>query len=97
MSSPRSHKRHPRGDKRSSWATFRRRLVLVRRLLRGPATVAELVAAAETEQGVDAYPPAAELAVKHDLQSLRDEFGCEIRYQRGQRVYVLEELIAELF
>lgn len=81
-----------RGDKRSSWATFRRRLILVRRLLRGPATVAELIRAAEVEQGAEAYPPAADLAVKHDLQSLRDEFGCVISYQRAQRVYVLEEL-----
>jgi predicted DNA-binding transcriptional regulator YafY len=30
--------------------------------------------------------------VKHDLQSLRDEFGCTIRYQRGQQAYVLEDL-----
>jgi predicted DNA-binding transcriptional regulator YafY len=81
-----------RGDKRSSWATFRRRLVLVRRLLRSPATVADLIRAAEAEQGAEAYPPAAALAVKHDLQSLRDEFGCVISYQRTQRIYVLEEL-----
>lgn len=81
-----------RGDKRSSWATFRRRLVLVRRLLRGPSTVADLIEAAEAEQGVDAYPPAAELAVKHDIQSLRDEFGCQIAYQRAQRAYILEDL-----
>src|SRR5262245_54838288 len=81
-----------RGDKRGSWATFRLRLVLVRRLLRGPATLPELIAAAEAEQGEDAYPQAAELAVKHDLQALRDEFGCAIRYQRGQRAYALEDL-----
>jgi predicted DNA-binding transcriptional regulator YafY len=51
-----------------------------------------LVAAAEAEQGPDAYPSAPELAVKHDLQALRDEFGCGIRYRRGQDAYVLEEL-----
>lgn len=82
----------PRGDKRGSWATFRRRLVLVRRLLRGPATIPELISAAEAEQGEDAYPPAAEVAVKHDLQSLRDEFGCKIRYQRRLQAYALEDL-----
>jgi predicted DNA-binding transcriptional regulator YafY len=82
----------PRGDKRGSWATFRRRLILVRRLLRGPATVDELIAAAEAEQGADAYPPAAAIAVKHDLQSLRDEFGCAIGYNRTQQSYLLEEL-----
>jgi predicted DNA-binding transcriptional regulator YafY len=65
---------------------------LVRRLLRGSATVPELIRAAEAEQGAEAYPPAADLAVKHDLQSLRDEFGCVISYQRAQRVYILEEL-----
>jgi predicted DNA-binding transcriptional regulator YafY len=82
----------PRGDKRGSWATFRRRLILVRRLLRGPATIDELIAAAEAEQGADAYPPAAAIAVKHDLQSLRDEFGCAIGYSRAQQSYLLEEL-----
>lgn len=82
----------PRGDKRGSWVTFRRRLILVRRLLRGPATVTELIRAAEDEQGPDAYPPAAQIAVRHDLQSLRDEFGCIITYSRAQGVYLLEEL-----
>ena len=81
-----------RGDKRSSWATFRRRLIVVRRLLHSPATVQDLVNAAEAEQGNDAYPPAAALAVKHDIQSLRDEFGCQIRYQRRERIYRMEDL-----
>jgi len=89
---PSERKSRPRGDKRGSWATFRRRLVLIRRLLRGPATVAELIRAAEDEQGADAYPAAAEIALRHDLQCLRDEFGCIISYSRGQGVYVLEEL-----
>lgn len=79
----------PRGNKRGSWVTFRRRLILVRRLLRGPATVAELIAAANSEQH-EVYPPAAVLAVKHDIHALRDEFGCAIRYQRRQNVYTLD-------
>ena len=85
-------KQRPRGDKRSSWATFRRRLILVRTMLRGPATVDALIRAVKAEQGDDAYPPAAALAVKHDLQALRDEFGCKIRYVREQLVYTLEDL-----
>jgi hypothetical protein len=86
------NKARARGDKRSSWATFRRRLILVRRLLRGPARVADLLAAAEAEQGPDAYSSAPALAIKHDLQALRDEFGFGIRYRRGHDAYVLEEL-----
>lgn len=92
MSESRERQSRPRGDKRGSWVTFRRRLVLVRRLLRGPAAIMELIQAAEEEQGVDAYPAAAEIAVRHDLQSLRDEFGCVITYSRAQAVYLLEEL-----
>jgi hypothetical protein len=48
MAMPDSHSRkvRTRGEKRGSWATFRRRLILVRHLLREPATIADLVAAA---------------------------------------------------
>ena len=81
--------KHARGNKRSSWATFRRRLILVRRLLRGPATIADLIVTADSEQD-EAYPPAAVLAVKRDIQALRDEFGCAIHYQRRHNVYLLE-------
>lgn len=92
MQPPAKGSGRPRGDKRGSWVTFRRRLILVRRLLRGPASVAELIQAAEDEQGVEAYPPAAAIAVRHDLQSLRDEFGCIISFQRAPQTYMLEEL-----
>lgn len=92
MQPPANGHGRPRGDKRGSWVTFRRRLILVRRLLRGPATVTELIQAAEEEQGPEAYPPAATIAVRHDLQSLRDEFGCVISFQRAQNTYMLEEL-----
>ncbi|NTU85273.1 MAG: WYL domain-containing protein, partial [Chloroflexales bacterium] len=46
------------GTKRSSWLTFRRRLLLVRSLLRGPATSVELIADIDAELGDQGYPEA---------------------------------------
>ncbi len=72
------------GDKRSSWITFQRRLVLLRRLMRGPADLAALRAAAEAELGEDAYPEKAEMALRHDIGALRDEFGCAVRFRPSE-------------
>jgi predicted DNA-binding transcriptional regulator YafY len=71
-------KRTSGGDKRSSWLTFHRRLFLVRRLIRGPATAAELFAAARQAFGDEIYPPEAATALRRDLLKLREEFECEI-------------------
>jgi hypothetical protein len=68
------------GTKRSSWLTFRRRLLLVRMLLRGPASSADLIAAVQAELGDEGYPPAAAAALKHDLDSLKAEYGCQIAF-----------------
>jgi predicted DNA-binding transcriptional regulator YafY len=84
--------RHARGAKRSSRLTFRRRLLLVRLLLRGPATAADLIAAVGRELGDEGYPPAAASALKHDFDALKSEYGCAIRYQRAQRQYILDDL-----
>ncbi|MBK9713528.1 MAG: WYL domain-containing protein [Kouleothrix sp.] len=84
--------RHPGGTKRSSWLTFRRRLLLVRLLLRGPASSAELIAAVQSELGDEGYPPAAASALKHDLDALKAEYGCRIVFRRDQGVYGLQDL-----
>ncbi|MFV9504089.1 MAG: helix-turn-helix transcriptional regulator [Oscillochloridaceae bacterium umkhey_bin13] len=71
------------GTKRDSWRTFHRRLFLVRRLVRGPADAATLIAdtrAFFNQSGdvEDVYPPDARAALRHDLAALRDEFACTI-------------------
>ncbi|NTU81611.1 MAG: WYL domain-containing protein [Chloroflexales bacterium] len=84
---------HPSGGtKRSSWLTFRRRLLLVRTLLRSPATSGDLVAAINGELGEQGYPVAAAAALKHDFDALKGEYGCQIRYHRPSRRYVLDDL-----
>jgi predicted DNA-binding transcriptional regulator YafY len=80
------------GTKRSSWLTFRRRLLLVRALLRGPATSAELIAAINAELGEQGYPEAAAAALKHDFDALKGEYGCAISYDRPSRRYTLADL-----
>lgn len=80
------------GTKRSSWLTFRRRLLLVRTLLRGPATSAELIAAINAELGEQGYPEAATAALKHDFDALKGEYGCGISYDRRTRRYALVDL-----
>jgi|GEM_PF-273187 len=79
------------GDKRSSWETFRRRLLLVRRLLRGTATAETLIAAVR-QAAPDAaaiYPADARAALRHDLAALRNEFQCQIR-SHPRHGYTLE-------
>ncbi|RRR74576.1 MAG: WYL domain-containing protein [Candidatus Viridilinea halotolerans] len=80
------------GIKRSSWLTFRRRLLLVRVLLRNAASSAELIAAINAELGEQGYPEAAGAALKHDFDALKGEYGCLIFYDRPRRRYVLQEL-----
>jgi predicted DNA-binding transcriptional regulator YafY len=84
--------RHAGGTKRSSQLTFRRRLLLVRLLLRGPATGEMLIAAVQGELGDEGYPPAAAAALKHDLDALKAEYGCQIVYRRDAGGYTLVEL-----
>lgn len=80
------------GTKRSSQLTFRRRLLLVRLLLRGPATGDDLIAAVQRELGDEGYPPAAQAALKHDLDALKAEYGCQIVFRRDAGGYALEDL-----
>lgn len=80
------------GLKRSSWLTFRRRLILVRRLLVGPATSSELIEAVTLELRDQGYPGDAISALKHDLDSLKSEYNCQIRFQRRANKYYLSDL-----
>jgi predicted DNA-binding transcriptional regulator YafY len=79
-----SGQRRRGGKKRSSWLTFHRRLCLVRRLVRSPATAAELIAHVRASFSDEIYPDDARAALRHDLAALRDEFECEIERTDGQ-------------
>ena len=63
----------------------RRRLLVVRLLLRGPASGAGLIAAIQAELGDEGNPPAAAAALKHDLDALEDGARADgaVRRQRG--------------
>lgn len=80
------------GRRRSSRLAFRRRLLLLRLLLRYARTKEELIAAVQEELGTDGYPMAAESALKHDLDTLKTEYDCRIRYHAQIQCYVLEDL-----
>lgn len=80
------------GIKRSSWLTFRRRLLLVRTLLRSAASSETLIATVNAELGDQGYPDAAAAALKHDFDALKGEYGCRISYDRRSRTYFLEDL-----
>lgn len=80
------------GTKRSSRLTFRRRLLLIRLLLRGPLTGADLIAGVQAELGDEGYPDAAASALKHDFDALKSEYGCQIRYRRNFQHYQLDDL-----
>ncbi len=82
-----------RGNRRGSTFTFRRRMMLVRLLLRGPFSAADLIAEASAAlDGDETYPEAAAIALKHDLDALKSEYGCEIVFNRSTRRYELREL-----
>ena len=80
------------GTKRSSWLIFRRRLILIRTLLRSSLPRDALIAAVNQEMQGEGYLGDTASAFKHDLDALKDEYGCRIVYQRRQRHYALEEL-----
>lgn len=79
------------GPKRSSWLIFRRRLIIVRRLMRGPATREQLRETIAHEMCDQAWGKSPESALRHDIQALRREFGCIIRYRTASG-YHLEDL-----
>lgn len=83
MATPRS--RRGRGQKRSSALTVQRRLWLISRFVRGPATPAELIADARRTFDSSIYPPNALVALRHDFNALRNEFLCTIERQSDGR------------
>jgi predicted DNA-binding transcriptional regulator YafY len=80
------------GTKRSSWLTFRRRLILVRALLRAPLSRDNLVSVVQDELGDEGYPSDTASALKNDLDALKGEYGCQIRFHRHMNCYVLEDM-----
>ncbi len=83
VATPRS--RRGRGQKRSSALTVQRRLWLISRFVRGPATPAELIADARRTFDSSIYPPNALVALRHDFNALRNEFLCTIERQPDGR------------
>ncbi|MEM8534655.1 MAG: WYL domain-containing protein [Chloroflexota bacterium] len=79
------------GTKRSSWLIFRRRFIIVRRLMRGPATRDQLRETIAQEMHDQAWANSPESALRHDIRALRNEFGCIIRYRTASG-YHLEDL-----
>ncbi len=77
------------GTRRSSRLTFRRRLLLIRTLMRGPASRSELMTRVDAELGDQGYPAGASAALKHDLDALKNEYGCAIRFNRSTGQYRL--------
>lgn len=73
------------GIRRSSHLTFQRRLWLVRRLVRSPATAQELIDDARRVFDQDIYPDNATVALNHDFAAIRALFGCAIKRTRNGR------------
>jgi hypothetical protein len=87
------HELRSRGDGDSSWLVIRRGLALVRRLMRGPATKAELLDGVRQHVGADAYSDtssAAEHALKNDRAALSASLGIAIEFDRLLGQYRLE-------
>jgi len=80
------------GAKRSSWATFKRRLMLVRLLLREPVSKVRLIETIQLALGDNGYPTDVDSAMKKDIEALNREFGCEIGFQRKAGLYELRTL-----
>ena len=86
---------HARGDRNTSWLVVQRGLAIIRRLMRGSATKADLLAAVNEALGPDAYSDAssaAERALKNDRALLKEKLGVDIVYDRHEGVYHLESL-----
>jgi predicted DNA-binding transcriptional regulator YafY len=79
-----------RGIRRSSALTNHRRLWLIRRMVRGPATPAELIADARRFFDEEIYPASAATALRHDFDALRDQFECVIERDREGRYALVD-------
>lgn len=84
-----------RGRKESPWQTMRRCLAVVRRLVRGPASSAELLAFVREAVGEEAYSPeptAARSALRHDREHLARDLDVTWTYDAAADAYVLTSL-----
>ncbi len=77
-------------------AVFRRRLVLLRRLQRGPASKQELIETAMLQidqeiYGSDASPRALDKRFEADKKWLEDFLGVKLRYRRVSKTYEISE------
>lgn len=78
----------------SDWRAFRRCLVILQRLLRGPASSQTLIDYVLEVEGQDAYsssPSAREKAFKRDRESLRQRLGVEFNYSPTTHLYTLTD------
>ncbi len=87
----------------SAWQTIRRCLAILRRLQRGPANKAELLAAVSAAEGDDAYglgPPQTQSKRFHrDLEALRNRLGLDVRFDQragGYCILVSEQGLLDL-
>ena len=78
----------PRGLRRDSRIANQRRLDLIRRLLRGPASADALIADLRASLGDDIYPADARAALRHDIAALRETFGCEFFFRAGEGYFL---------
>jgi predicted DNA-binding transcriptional regulator YafY len=76
------------GIRRDSRIATQRRLDLVRRLLRGPATADMLIADLRASLGDDIYPPDARAALRHDIAALRETFGCAFFFRPSEGYFL---------
>lgn len=81
---------HARGARRDSRISNQRRLDLVRRLLRGPATTEALIADLRQALGDDIYPADARAALRHDMTALRETFGCAFVFRAGEGYFLTD-------
>ncbi len=86
-----------RRSRDSEWMTMRRCLALLQRLLRGPATKAELMTAVRDQVGDEAYltnpSTGRSSAFEKDInQRLPEHLGVEVRFDRSSGAYKLAAL-----
>lgn len=83
---------HKKGLRRSSALIFRRRLILFRQLFREESTAEQLVSVVNAQLNHDGYPDNAAMALKHDLDALKHEYNCKIRFDRRSSSYRLVDV-----
>lgn len=78
-----------KGLRRSSVLIFRRRLAIFRQLFREESSAETLIASVNAQFNQDGYPDNATTALRHDLNALRSEYNCKIRFDRRTSNYRL--------